>query len=233
MRGRSRSGGERRRGSPSTVASSGSATGLLGSVSRVDAQFGNVVSVTPVTDKGVYSSAGSVAADATGAVWAVFGDGTLAHLDRAGSVANRTTTNGSPTGVAAGYGSVWVASASRSRVQRFSPLTLAEIDSSTVGSRPSAIAVGFGDVWVTSAGADLVYRIDFGGGSIDATISVGDSPGAIAIGAGTVWVANSADGTVSRIDAETNEVVETIELARAPAGLVVVGNLVWVTVQAR
>ena len=206
--------------------------GLLGSVSRVDAQFGNVVGVTPVTEKGVYSSAGHVAADATGAVWAVFGDGTLAELDRAGNVADRATTTASPAGVAAGYGSVWVASTFQSKVQRFSPLTLAEIASSTVGSRPSAIAVGFGDIWVTSAGADLVYRIDFGGGSLDATISVGDAPGAIAIGAGAVWVANSAAGTVSRIDAETNEVVETIELARAPAGLVVVGNLVWVTVQA-
>ena len=128
--------------------------------------------MTPVTEKGVYSSAGHVAADATGAVWAVFGDGTLA-----GSTVLGTSQTGDDdrlaAGVAVGYGSVWVASTFQSKVQRFSPLTLAEIASSTVGSRPSAIAVGFGDIWVTSAGADLVHRIDFGGGSIDATTRVG------------------------------------------------------------
>ena len=118
-------------------------------------------------------------------------------------------------------------------VQRFSPLSLAEIDSSNVGSRPSAIAVGFGDVWVASAGADVVYRIDIGGGSIDATISVGDGPGALAVSADAVWVANTGSGTVSRIDPETNKVVETIEVGGAPAGLVVAGDLLWVSVQAR
>ena len=55
------------------------AHGLLGNVSLVDAQLGDVVRVTPVTQKGVYSSAGSVAAGA-GAIWAVFGDATLAQL---------------------------------------------------------------------------------------------------------------------------------------------------------
>jgi YVTN family beta-propeller protein len=195
--------------------------GRLGSVSRVDAEFGHVLGVTPV----------SVAADATGAIWVVFGDGTLARLDRAGRVADSTAATISPGDVAAGYGSVWVASALKGRVQRFSPLSLAEIDSSTVGSRPSAIAVGFGDVWVASAGADVVYRIDIGGGSIDASVPVGDAPAGLAVSADAVWVANSGSGTISRIDPETNEVVETIEVGHAPVGLVAAGNLLWVTVQ--
>jgi YVTN family beta-propeller protein len=206
--------------------------GRLGSVSRVDAEFGHVLGVTPVAERGIYTSTGSVAADATGAIWVVFGDGTLARLDRAGRVADSTAATISPGDVAAGYGSVWVASALKGRVQRFSPLSLAEIDSSTVGSRPSAIAVGFGDVWVASAGADVVYRIDIGGGSIDASVPVGDAPAGLAVSADAVWVANSGSGTISRIDPETNEVVETIEVGHAPVGLVAAGNLLWVTVQA-
>ena len=207
--------------------------GLLGSVSRVDAEFGHVLGVTPVAERGIYTATGSIAADATGAIWVVFGDGTLAQLDRAGRVTDRTATAISPGDVATGYGSVWVASAVKGRVQRFSPLSLAEIDSSTVGSRPSAIAVGFGDVWVASEGADVVYRIDVGGGSIDAPVAVGDGPAGLAVSADAVWVANSGSGTVSRIDPETNEVVETIEVGNSPAGLVAAGNLLWVTVQAR
>ena len=210
------------------------AHGLLGSVSRVSAQFGDVVGVTPVTEKGIYSSTGSIAAGDVDAIWAVFGDATLARLDRAtGAVTRKTSTDASPTGLAVGYGSIWVSSAFRSTVQRFSPLSLAEVQRVTVGSRPAAIAAGFGDVWVTSSGGDLVYRVDIGGGSIAATIPVGDSPTAIAVGVDAVWVANSAAGTVSRIDPETNRPVETIEVGEAPAGLVVAGNLVWVTVQAR
>ena len=207
--------------------------GLLGSVSLVDAQFGKVARVEPVTKKGAYSAAGSVAVGA-GAVWAVFGDGTLARLEReTGQVAGRARTDASPAGVTVGYGSVWVVSTFKATVQRFSPISLAEVHSVTVLTRPTAIAAGFGDIWVASAGADIVYRIEIGGGSIAAPIPVGDGPSAIAIGADAVWVANTAAGSVDRIDPETNRVAETIEVGEAPAGLVESGNLLWVTVQAR
>ena len=208
------------------------AHGLLGSVSVVDAHLGDVVRVTAVTRKGTYSAAGSVAAGA-GAIWAVFGDATLARLERgAATITGRATTDGSPVGVAVGYGSVWIASTFQATVQRFSPLSLAEVDSINVGSRPSAIATGFGDVWVTSAGADLVQRIDIGAGSVT-PIPVGDGPTAITVGVDAVWVANTGAGTVSRIDPGTNTVVETIEVGEAPAGLVVAESLLWVTVQER
>ena len=137
------------------------AHGLLGNVSVVDAHLGDVVRVTPITEKGSYSSAGSVAAGA-GAIWAVFGDATLARLERgAAKVTGRATTDTSPAGVAVGYGvRVDREDSPRRPSQRLDPLSLAEVDSINVGSRPSAIATGFGDVWVTSAGADLVQRID-------------------------------------------------------------------------
>ena len=209
------------------------AHGLLGSVSLVDAQFGNVASVTPVTRRGVYSSAGSVAGGSRGDLGGVRRRHPGAARSRDRAVAERTTTDGSPVGVTAGYGSVWIASAFQSSVQRFSPLSLAAVDRSTVSSRPSAIVAGFGDVWVTSAAADLVHRIDIGGGSIRATIEVGDGPSAIAVGGDSVWVANTASRTVSRIDPETNTEIEEIEVGQAPAGLVAAGNLIWVTVQER
>ena len=209
------------------------AHGLLGSVSLVDAQFESVASVTEVTEKGAYSSAGTIAAG-SGAIWAVFGDATLARLERTtGDVVETTRTDASPVGVTVGYGSVWVASAHQSAIQRFSPLSLAKVDSLNVGTRPGAIVAGFGDVWVTSTSRDLVYRVDIGEGSISAAIPVGDGPTAIAVAAAAVWVANTDAGTVDRIDPEKNEVVETIDVGEAPAGLVAAGSLLWVTMQAR
>ena len=175
----SRSEAEPRPGSRSTGGSSGSAHGLLGSVSRVDAEFGHVVRVTPVTERGVYSSTGSVATDATGAIWVVFGDGTLARLDRAtGMSQTGRRPRSHPAASRPATDRFGSRAASSRSVQRFSPLSLAEIDSSNVGSRPSAIAVGFGDVWVASAGADVVHESTSEADRSDATISVDDGPGA-------------------------------------------------------
>jgi YVTN family beta-propeller protein len=208
------------------------AHGRLGSVSVVDARFGDVAKVVDVTDKGAYSSAGSITAGA-GGIWAVFGGGTLAGLEpETGEVTATARTDASPAGVADGYGWVWVVSAGQSTVQRFDRSTLDEVGSLTVSGRPAGIAAASGDVWVTSEAEDVVYRIDVGGRSIGATIPVGKDPTAIASGAASLWVANTGDGTVSRIDPDRNEAIETIELGGRPAGLVVARNLVWVTVQA-
>jgi YVTN family beta-propeller protein len=207
------------------------AHGLLGSITVVDGQFDNILETIPVTDRGTYSAKGSVTSGAA-AVWAAFGDGTLARLDPERlRVVRTTTTDGSPAGVAEGYGSVWVASTGQSTVQRFTVLTMAEIDSVGVSRSPAGIVAGFGDVWVTSMGADAVQRVDIGGGSIDETTPVADGPGAIAVGSGAVWVASAEAGVVSRIDPETNDVVAEIDVGQRPAGLAVAGGFVWVTLQ--
>ena len=232
--GRSRSTDALRRGSTFDRGTVWVAHGLLGSVSLVDAQFGNVASVTPVTRRGVYSSAGSVAAGA-GAIWAAFGDATLARLDRAtGDVAERTTTDGSPVGVTAGYGSVWIASAFQSSVQRFSPLSLAAVDRSTVSSRPRAIVAGFGDVWVTSAGADLVssdrYRRGIDQGDDRSRRRAERDRGRRRFGLGRE---QSLGNRLPHRSRDEHRDREKIEVGQAPAGLVAAGNLIWVTVQER
>jgi YVTN family beta-propeller protein len=209
------------------------AHGRLGQLSRVDLQFGQVSSPISVGGTAFGSPVGSVALGA-GSVWVVYGDSTLARLDRAGRVVGRTLASLQPAGIAFLGDSVWVTNSGDATVQRFNAASFREgaVRTFGVGRRPSGIAAVAGAIWVASSGDDIVTRIDPASGATF-PIRVGDEPTAIVGTAGAVWVANSAAATVSRIDATTNEVVETIDVGNAPSGLAAAGDFVWVSVQAR
>jgi YVTN family beta-propeller protein len=204
------------------------ANGILGTVSRLDPTVNAVVMTIDVTTR---TNAGSVAFG-EGGVWAAFGTGEIGQIDPS---TNRLVAKGvagvTPSAVAVGEGSVWVANAGDNTVSRVNPRTASQVRAFTVGQRPLGVAVGAGAVWVANEGDDSVWRIDAASTSA-VPIHVGKSPTGIAFGAGAVWVANAGDGTVSKIDPATNEVVKTITLGNRPSGITVGDGAVWVTVQA-
>ena len=208
------------------------AHGLTGQLSKVDPTLDRVAETKPVTRTGFGTATGGVAVG-LGAVWAVYGDSTLARIDpRTVERTGATFAGIRPVGVAVGAGSVWVANGGEPTVERFNPRTFEEGpigNPITVGNRPTAIAYGEGAVWVTNAGDDTVSRIEPNGNSVR-SIPVGDEPAAVAVGAGAVWVANAGDGTVGRIDPVTYD-VEMIDVGGAPAGVVLARGRVWVTVR--
>jgi class 3 adenylate cyclase/DNA-binding beta-propeller fold protein YncE len=208
------------------------AHGLLGEISRIDPQFGNVTGTTSVGGTAFGFPSGSVALDER-SVWAVFGDSTLARLDAGGQILGEGLAGSQPAGIAVGDGAIWVTNSGDSTVYRFHPLTFEEGDVRpvSVGRSPSGIAVGEGAVWVASTGGDAVTRIDPTAHSTE-TIPVLDEPVAIAASPGAIWVACKAAGVVLRIAPETNDVVETIEVGSAPSGVAVGFGYVWVTAQA-
>jgi YVTN family beta-propeller protein len=209
------------------------AHGLRGQLSRVDSQFDRVTDVVALTGKSLYFPTAGVAVGG-GSVWVVFGDSTFARVDSATvrEVASTLADMG-PAAVGWWAGSVWVANAGASNVQRFSPRTFEQgpvQEPISVGGRPTGIAFGHGAVWVASSGDDVVTHIDPGSRSTF-PIRAGVAPTAVAVGEDAVWAVNSGDGTVSRIDPVTRDVVETIELGNVPVGIAVVDGLVWVTLQ--
>jgi class 3 adenylate cyclase/streptogramin lyase len=211
------------------------AHGLLGSVSRVDPQFGRVTSTLEVTTTSpvTFERAGAVAFGA-GSVWAVHGDSTLSRIEPAGvRVSGSASAGAAPAAIVVGGGAVWVANSGDATVQRFDPATFEDgpVDTPSVGQQPSGIAFGEGAVWVANTADDTVTRIDPGTGSTS-TIPVGDGPTTVAVGAGAVWVANTAGRTVSRIDPTKREEIETIAVGNAPSGVGFADGLVWVAVQA-
>jgi len=206
------------------------AHGLTGQVTRIDPAFYGKRTIDDVA-KTRFASSGAIAAG-NDAVWAVFGDATLARIDPRSGRVQQTDAGLRPTAVVEGGGWLWVVSSADSTVYRFSPDTFlaGPLGRASVGSRSTGVAYGHDAVWVTSTGDDVVTRIDpstYAGRQID----VGEEPQGIAVGAGAVWVANAGDGTVSRIDPAKAEVIRTIEVGGAPAGVAVANGLVWVTVQ--
>ena len=204
------------------------AHGILGKLSRVDPQFGQVTKTIAVATP---SSEGQVAVGGA-SIWAVYGDSTLAQIDPTPlALVGQGLAGASPTGIVYAVGSVWVANGLEQTVSRFTPATFSEgpVRVTSVGERPAGITFGDGAIWVANRADDTVTRIDPGSYSTY-TIEVGRDPVAIAFGDGAVWVANSG-GTVSRIDPVTRTVVKTIDVGNAPAGIAVGNGSVWVTVQ--
>jgi YVTN family beta-propeller protein len=206
------------------------AHGLLGSVSKIDPQYNLVAKTINVAGR---SDAGSI--DVGGrALWAVFGNSTLARLTLTQGRVTRTGFAGSgPTGLVYAEDALWVANGDGSSVFRFNPATFEteQVATTNVGRQPSAIAYGEGSIWVTNSADGTVSRID-PASNATTTIPVGTRPSGVAVSSGAVWVANAGDGTISRIDPQSNTVVKTIEIGNRPAGLAVANGFVWVTVQA-
>ena len=208
------------------------AHGIRGEISRVDPQFGQITGTTKVAGTAFGAPNGSVAADSS-AVWAAFGDSTLARLNVAGDVLGEGLAGSQPAGIVVATDSVWVTNSGDATVQRFNTETFRQgpLRTFNVGTQPTGIIFSDGSIWVANSGADSVWRIDPSSGAIT-QIAVGEGPTALAATTRAVWVANTAAGTVSRIDPETNDVVETVEIGNAPAGLAAAYGYLWVTVQA-
>jgi YVTN family beta-propeller protein len=122
----------------------------------------------------------------------------------------------SPSGVAVGEGSVWVASSDEGVVYRIDPVSNKVIAKIAVGKRPSAIAFGNGAIWVANRLSNSVSEIDPGNNRA-VTIPGVDQPQSIAAGDGAVFVGWSGaavpggpGGGVSIIDPGTMAVIKTI-----------------------
>ena len=130
-------------------------------------------------------------------------------------VAEMPVGNG-PTSVAAGEGSVWVASADAGTVSRIDPEKKFVVDTIPVGAGPRGITTGNGHVWVANSLDGTVSRIDPDdqSGRSD-RIRVGNGPDGIVHAAGSIWVANTGDDTITRIDADSGKRIKTLPIAAA------------------
>ena len=173
---------------------------------------------------------------AAGSIW-VGNDLGVARVDPISDQVEATVPIGGVGDVAAGDGSVWVASYTADRVGQV------DLASNTVPhpvhvDGPSGLAIGEGAVWVVSPVQGTVTRIDASTGDVIATIPIAKQapglsglavPGAgsIAIGGGAVWATVQNVGTVVRIDPATNEVVASIRAGSYPSVAFADGSL-WI-----
>ncbi len=138
----------------------------------------------------------------------------------------------SGTGLAVGFGGVWVIDKLLGTLTRVDPETLELADPVEIAGELDAIAVGAGSVWILDSNAGVVIRVDPDTLAVDSPIRVGSDPTDIAVGLGAVWVTNRGDGTISRIDPVTASATP-IEVGAPVASIAVdeaTGTL-WVAVQ--
>lgn len=94
-----------------------------------------------------------------------------------------------PTGIAVGFGAVWVASSGDDTVWRIDPETADVDDVVHVGGHPEGVAVAAGAVWAANNEAGTVSRIDPATNEVTATVRTGYHPLAVGGNAGSVWIA--------------------------------------------
>ena len=211
------------------------------SLVRIDPGTNTLVSSLPVGRE-----ASGVAA-AGRYVWVTsFADGTVWRIDPESHATLRIPVRGSPTGLAAGSGSVLVADGPEH--------SLASVDASTgtvsyvkpligdaVGSVP--VAAGSEGVWFADATEGIAAQLDVGdtrgGGAVvgqirvpvDGTsfLSAYESFDGLAVGEHAIWAVGDAfDRTLWRLDPRSRRVVATVKLPFVPGSVAAGEGGVWV-----
>jgi YVTN family beta-propeller protein len=139
----------------------------------------------------------------------------------------------SPSAVAFGHGSLWVANTEDDTVSRLDPDEREVV--ATIGTGAAVdIAIGPAAVWVANGIDGTLSRIDPASNDRVATTDLrGDDPiaprtiNSVAVGEGAVWAA-AVGRDVVRIDPATNDVEASFHLDAAPLGLDVGFGAVWV-----
>jgi YVTN family beta-propeller protein len=163
-------------------------------------------------------------------------DRTLSRVDlKTLSVQRPISLRATPTGVAVGFGAVWVAHGLLGAVSRIAPQYIGIETIRPPFTRYSttargSIARGAGSIWV-AFGDSSVSRIDPESRHILATLYAGNAPAAIAYGIHSVWVANAADSNLTRINPTTNLTTfgAPTGVGLSPSGIAVGNGAVWVT----
>jgi YVTN family beta-propeller protein len=117
--------------------------------------------------------------------------------------------NRTPTGIAVGAGSVWVAHGAVGKLAQVDPqfgqvAATINIAGEALGTANGAVTVGEGSVWAVY-GDSTVARVDPGTVSVAGRTFAGAAPAGVVVQNGYVWVVNTESATVQRYQPSTFE----------------------------
>jgi peptide/nickel transport system substrate-binding protein len=155
------------------------------------------------------------------------GEDSVALLDpRSGAVERQAQVGRSPSAIALGAGSAWIASPQDETISRVGR-DGDEVVRIPVGGSPEALAFGNGSLWVADGDARRVLQVEPGSNRVVNQITVGNTPRALAVADGALWVASGLEGTVDRIDLGRGRVVRKIRLGSNASALAAGAGAVW------
>jgi virginiamycin B lyase len=133
------------------------------------------------------------------------------------------------SGLAVGFGSLWVPSCGDKTIARVD-LTSGAVTAtfpSTIASSEGSIVVGAGSVWIMTDAKGTLARFDPATNAIVAEIYVAPGSYGLAFGEDAVWVTSTERSTVARVDPHSNLVVETIPVGKSPRFIAAGAGAVW------
>ncbi len=166
-----------------------------------------------------------------GAVWVTSSN--VNHVVRLDAATNRAgtavTINKPCSGLAAGFGSLWVPSCgahSLVRVDLQSEKIQAEIPLGPADSE-GGLTVGAGSVWMATDKKGVLARVDPETNKLQAEISIPSGSYTPAFADDAVWVTSTEHNLLIRVDPQTNQVAATIPIGPQPRFLTVGAGSVW------
>jgi YVTN family beta-propeller protein len=222
------------------LASTTGAVPTKGAVTRIDPDTGEVVATTRVPGQA------EGLANAAGALWLTSFDyfSWLTRIDLGSNMVSDKFSMNRPTGIAAGYGYLWVVNHRQFAVSAVDPhnghvvkkIDIALGSEKSIYEGPERVATGFDSVWVSHPAQDTVTRIAAGTKRIRARIVFPRSsfPFEFAAGAGSLWVLGPKQ--IFRVDPRTNRIVDSLRIGRHTGsdyrglrGIAVDGQTLWIT----
>jgi virginiamycin B lyase len=149
---------------------------------------------------------------------------------KANAIVDTITVGKEPcSGLAAGFGSLWVPNCGDSTVSRVDLKTgkIAATLKLTIGNDEGGLAAGAGSVWMMTDAKGTLARIDPATNAVVAEIYVAPGSFAVAFGEDAVWVTSSEKSVVTRVNAHTNVIEKTIPVGPKPRFLAVGAGAVW------
>lgn len=132
------------------------------------------------------------------------------------------------SGLAEGFGSVWVPSCGTHEVVRLDPATgkVTATIAADASNSEGGIATGAGSVWFVVKPSTLV-RIDPAANKVVASVELPSGSENPVFGDGFVWVSSFEHDTLLKVDPKTNKVAATIAVGPKPRFLTVGAGSVW------
>jgi virginiamycin B lyase len=133
------------------------------------------------------------------------------------------------SGLAAGFGSLWVPNCGDKTVSRVDLRTgkVTATWSLTIGSSEGGVAVGAGSFWMMTDAKGTLARVDPATNTVIKTIPIASGSYAVAFGNDAVWVTSSEQNLLTRVNPKTNAVETTIAIGSKPRFLAVGEGSVW------
>jgi virginiamycin B lyase len=154
----------------------------------------------------------------------------VSRLDATSNTVTATIPIGKPcSGLAVGFGSLWVPSCRDRTVIRIDLETAAVTATihASAGNSEGSIVTGAESVWIVTDDHGSLARIDPATNAVVAVIDVPTGSYGIAFGERAVWVTSTAHDSVTRVDPNTNLIVETIPVGKAPRFIAAGAGAIW------